>query len=180
MQTGFYCFCFINMKCNCFTLTNWYVLNWRYIFEYCYTLLRVPYDKDWVCYSYLLHPYNKSIVILNTVVRKLFLRESKCQHWFPWVRTIYHSQQKKEWKLGNDVIKKKRVCTKYVYASNSHSVDIIILLCSLVHKKMNTYSHVSMTYIITIKNINQPRILGRSYNWLDFQDIVWILYFTPR
>ena len=72
--------------------------------------------------------------------------------------------KKKEWKLGNDVIKKKRVCTKYVYASNSHSVDIIILLCSLVHKKMNTYSHVSMTYIITIKNINQPRILGRSYN----------------
>ena len=142
--------------------------------------LHVTYYKEWICYSFLFHLYDKSIEILNTVVRKLFLRESKCQHWFPWVRTIYHSQQKKEWKLGNDVIKKKRVCTKYVYASNSHSVDIIILLCSLVHKKMNTYAHVSMTCIITIKNINQPRILGRSYNWLDFQDIVWILYFTPR
>ena len=130
--------------------------------------LHVPYYKEWICYSFLFHLYDKSIEILNTVVRKLFLRESKCQHWFPWVRTIYHSQQKKEWKLGNDVIKKKRVCTKYVYASNSHSVDIIILLCSLVHKKMNTYNHVSMTCIITIKNINHHGILGRSYNLLDF------------
>ena len=124
------------------------------------------YYKDWVCYSFLLHLYNKSIEILNAVVRKLFLRESKCQHWFPWVRTIYHSQQKKEWKLGNDVIKKKRVCTKYVYASNSHSVDIIILLCSLVHKKNE--------YICPCINdmyhnyINHHGILGRSYNWLDF------------